>query len=144
MEAKALWFLLPKLEETIFVQWNYWVNLMFLEFCQPWNCVHQYLFYYPDENKLTNLKGIENLKFLMAFRFDSNEIDSLEYFANNTSMRYISANCNKISSLKGLEKLTELRSLSICNTNIIVRWKSAYFFVATEKSSTFRLIISES
>lgn len=41
----------------------------------------------------------------MSFRFDSNQVQSLEPFANSLSMRYLSANSNKIKSLKGLGNL---------------------------------------
>ena len=38
----------------------------------------------------------------MSFKFDNNQVDSLVPFTNFTSMRYIYANTNKITSLKGL------------------------------------------
>jgi Leucine-rich repeat (LRR) protein len=80
---------------------------------------HLYITVYSAENSLTSLDGIEKLNNLVSFRFDGNQVDNLLPFQNLTSMRYISGNCNQIKSLKGLENLKDLRSLSLCTYNII-------------------------
>jgi len=59
------------------------------------------------------------LKYLTSFRFDSNNIESLEPCTNLTALKYLSGNKNKIVSLKGLQNLKDLKNLSLCNFFII-------------------------
>lgn len=50
----------------------------------------------------------------MSLKFDNNQVESLACLSKISAMRYLSGSSNKIKSLKGLEDLKELRSLSLC------------------------------
>ena len=66
---------------------------------------------YCHSNQLTSLKGIENLNNLTKLSCSSNQLTSLKGIENLNNLTYLSCDSNQITSLKGIENLNNLTKL---------------------------------